>query len=301
MKTEIISLITDTIGGNTVQGVLGRTLHASLQIRTRFNDWIVRRIEEYGFEEDKDFREFFTESTEEGVYSNLSKSQVGRPAKEYILTLDMAKELAMLEKNEIGREVRRYFIACERKWQAAQRDQLVIDTNPLLITTERLPTLPQKALLSLETRQSLESICQALNIISKEAYATTSVEEILAKPGRIDTLDVVPLLAAVLDDIWNWRYPYPYAYGCFGHVGRGMIYLNLDHVLDHLCSALHFNDFFIHMKSGAKWRIEQALMRGALPKIKKGPVVNDVRLNYRVDMQELLDAIQRIRERPTWA
>ncbi|MER2527440.1 MAG: Rha family transcriptional regulator [Candidatus Competibacter denitrificans] len=184
------------------------------------------------------------------------------------------------------------FAALER----AQRDQNLLGEGTL-ITTERLPKLPKEAPLSLETRQSLESICQTLKIIAADEHTTAPLEELMAKPGWVDSLEVVPLLAAVLDDIWNWRYPYPYAYGRFGYVGRGVIYLNLDHVFDHLRNALHFKDSFAYMKSGAKWRIEQALMQGALPKIKKGPVVNDVRLNYRVDIEELLDTMTRIRER----
>ncbi|GGJ05036.1 hypothetical protein GCM10011320_09940 [Neoroseomonas lacus] len=52
--------------------------------------------------------------------SNLKeKGKRGRPAKEWFLTLDMAKELAMVEKNEKGREARRYFIGCERRLKAA--------------------------------------------------------------------------------------------------------------------------------------------------------------------------------------
>ncbi|MFD2837902.1 antA/AntB antirepressor family protein [Azotobacter vinelandii] len=59
-------------------------------MQTRFNDWIGRRIEQYGFIEGEDF------------YSVLSKSAGGRPSQDYHLTLDMAKELAMVENNEKG-------------------------------------------------------------------------------------------------------------------------------------------------------------------------------------------------------
>jgi len=86
-----------------------RLLHQKLQVTTRFNDWIRNRIKEFGFEESKDF------------YSNFSKSLFGRKPKDYHLTMDMAKELAMIERNEVGRKVRRYFIAVEKEAREALR------------------------------------------------------------------------------------------------------------------------------------------------------------------------------------
>lgn len=79
-------------------------LHKKLHAKTRFNDWIGYRIREYGFVEKQDY---FTEKS--------VKSVAGRKATNYLLTLDMAKELAMLERNEIGRNVRRYFIQKEKE------------------------------------------------------------------------------------------------------------------------------------------------------------------------------------------
>jgi len=86
-----------------------RLLHQQLQVSTKFNDWIQRRINEFGFEENKDF------------YSKMSKSLFGRKPIDYHLTMDMAKELSMLERNEVGRRVRRYFIAVEKEMREALR------------------------------------------------------------------------------------------------------------------------------------------------------------------------------------
>lgn len=79
-----------------------RLLHSNLKAKTKFYDWITYRIREYGFERDKDF--FVTE---------ISVAKTKRM--DYYLTLDMAKELAMLERNEIGRQIRRYFIQKEKE------------------------------------------------------------------------------------------------------------------------------------------------------------------------------------------
>ena len=74
---------------------------------TRFNDWISARISLYGFQENQDFVTF------------TGNAVKGRPATEYHITLDMAKELAMVERNEKGKQARQYFIECERRLKVA--------------------------------------------------------------------------------------------------------------------------------------------------------------------------------------
>ena len=94
------------MNSNTVDTVSARELHTFLEVQTRFNDWIAARINEYEFIENQDFVSF----TENSV-----KPKGGRPSQEYYITLDMAKELAMIERNDKGRQARRYFIECEKK------------------------------------------------------------------------------------------------------------------------------------------------------------------------------------------
>jgi phage anti-repressor protein len=78
-----------------------RQLHAWLKSRAHFNDWIRERIAQYGFEEGTDF------------HSNRCKTG-GRPRTDYLLTIDMAKELSMVERTERGQATRRYFIEMEK-------------------------------------------------------------------------------------------------------------------------------------------------------------------------------------------
>lgn len=85
--------------------VSARELHEKLESKQDFSNWIKGRIEKFGFQENKDFTII------------LSKSTGGRPTIEYALTLDMAKELGMLEGNDIGKQIRRYFIEVEKKSQ----------------------------------------------------------------------------------------------------------------------------------------------------------------------------------------
>lgn len=101
--TQLIPVFNGALGDRQQQLCDAQDLHTFLNVQTRFNDWVARRIEQYGFIEGEDF------------YSFLSKSEGGRPSTQYHLTLDTAKELAMVENNEQGRQVRRYFIAMERE------------------------------------------------------------------------------------------------------------------------------------------------------------------------------------------
>ena len=83
-----------------------RRVHAWLGVGKRFASWIAERIEQFGFEEGTDYVEGFPETGNNPLG--------GRPTREYALTLDMAKELCMVERNERGRLARKYFIECER-------------------------------------------------------------------------------------------------------------------------------------------------------------------------------------------
>ena len=102
---ELISLTQSAINGELQQTVNARELHAFLEVQTRFNDWIAARINEYEFIENQDFVSFL---------KTTKKPNGGRPAIDYHITLDMAKELAMVERNEKGKQARQYFIACEK-------------------------------------------------------------------------------------------------------------------------------------------------------------------------------------------
>ena len=110
MENALIPLLTVKVEDETVPMCNARDLHSALRVETRFNDWFSRRIEDYGFAEGFDFQTI--------DYSNLSNQKKGRGGDrrsiDYHLTLDMAKELAMIENNEIGRAVRRYFICAEQ-------------------------------------------------------------------------------------------------------------------------------------------------------------------------------------------
>lgn len=98
MTSELIKITEN----NGVQTVSGRELHKALGIETDYPHWFPRMCE-YGFVDGEDFQTFLSESTG------------GRPATDHIIKLDMAKEICMIQRTPIGRQIRQYFIEAEKK------------------------------------------------------------------------------------------------------------------------------------------------------------------------------------------
>ena len=88
--------------------VLARELHDFLEVKTAFKDWFPRMCE-YGFSEGIDFSSF------------LSESSGGRPAQDAQLTIEMAKEICMLQRNQRGKQARQYFIQLEKDWNSPEK------------------------------------------------------------------------------------------------------------------------------------------------------------------------------------
>ena len=97
------------IGIVDVNVVDARQLHASLGSEREFSTWIKTKIERFGFVRGRDYEVF------DKFVKNLKRNLGGRPGKDYILTLGVAKELSMVENNLMGRKIRNYFIDCERQ------------------------------------------------------------------------------------------------------------------------------------------------------------------------------------------
>lgn len=110
-EQQLVRVFSGVIGGLPAQVCDGRELHVFLQNGKQFSDWIKQRISQYGFEENQDFEclSLKSETQRKDGQRGVAKST------DYHLTLDMAKELSMVENNEQGRMARRYFIGMERQ------------------------------------------------------------------------------------------------------------------------------------------------------------------------------------------
>jgi len=118
---ELIKITTNEVGEPTV---LGRELHEFLGVKTLYKDWFPRMVE-YGFTEGKDFSSFLSESTG------------GRPSTGHLLTIDMAKEICMIQRTEVGKQARQYFIQVEKDYNSPEK----IMARALRIAEKELSTL----------------------------------------------------------------------------------------------------------------------------------------------------------------
>ncbi|WP_323972267.1 antA/AntB antirepressor family protein [Aeromonas hydrophila] len=111
LLTDILPINEFLMAGKFIKTVNARELHTFLGVGRGFSTWVQDRIAEYGFIEGMDY------TIVEALRSPNSGSTKARPqrVKEYLLALDMAKELSMVERNTEGRRARRYFIDCERR------------------------------------------------------------------------------------------------------------------------------------------------------------------------------------------
>lgn len=101
-------LINVTLNDNQEPVVSGRQLHEALGVNSRYTTWF-DRMKEYGFTEGQDF------------LPNLGKSTGGRQATDHIIKLDMAKEIAMIQRTERGKQVRQYFIQVEKDFNSPEK------------------------------------------------------------------------------------------------------------------------------------------------------------------------------------
>jgi anti-repressor protein len=116
---------------NDVPTVSGRELHAALEIETRYNDWFPRMCE-YGFIENEDFNLLIFEKVQiEG------KREVTRSHIDHVLTIPMAKEISMLQRNEKGRTIRKYLIAVEDAWNTPE----MVMSRALRLADEQIKAL----------------------------------------------------------------------------------------------------------------------------------------------------------------
>lgn len=91
--------------------VSGRELHKALNVATQYRDWFPRMCE-YGFREGKDYRSFL---------SDRSDGLPGKPRNDHAISIPMAKELCMLQRSEMGKTFRQYFISIEEAWNSPEK------------------------------------------------------------------------------------------------------------------------------------------------------------------------------------
>jgi anti-repressor protein len=151
MMNELIKVIINERQQPTVSG---RELHQFLGVETQYKDWFPR-MAEYGFTEGTDF------------CSNLSESTGGRPATDHALTLDMAKELCMIQRTERGKQARQYFIQVEKDFNSPEK----IMARALLIADEQIKSLNSQLAIAAPKADFYDAVTASDDWISMDKVA----------------------------------------------------------------------------------------------------------------------------------
>ncbi len=150
--------------------VSGRDLHNALGVDTRYDMWFARMIE-YGFTDNKDF------------CTNLCKSTGGRPSVDHAITIQMAKELCMLQRTAKGKQFREYFIRCEEAWNSPDK----IMERALQIAHRRALDAERRVHQLAETNETLEiALNESIryytvaryNIVFKKGWSLTQCQNV---------------------------------------------------------------------------------------------------------------------------
>lgn len=125
--------------------VNARELHEFLEVKTKFSDWIKERIEKYDFQENTDYIHVSEKKETSTGYTIL---------KEYIFKLEPAKEIAMVENSEKGKQIRKYFIVIEEKIKSLMKPDSIEDL--IIMQATAMKQMKQQVALLKETTQTIK-------------------------------------------------------------------------------------------------------------------------------------------------
>lgn len=146
---EIIKITKDEQGNSVVSG---RDLHDFLEVNTPYTQWFERMVG-YGFTENVDFI---------GLSQKSEKPIGGRPQQDHALTLDMAKEISMIQRTEKGKQARQYFIEVEKAFKEQYRlpqtpeEKLALTMEVTTRINKRLGKVEEK-IIEIENKQEINS------------------------------------------------------------------------------------------------------------------------------------------------
>ena len=149
------------LNGKAQLGVNARDLHKMLESKQDFSTWIKRRITQCKFEENFDYIK---------LHQKVELSKTGQTSIEYIVSVDMTKHLGMMERNEKGHEIRKYYI--EQEELARQlKDGLQVRIGKLSAQVELITQCLSEAgrFLSVEGKQTKPAMLKELDELIKEA------------------------------------------------------------------------------------------------------------------------------------
>lgn len=164
IENELVPVYETSTGEKVVNG---RELWKVLKVKSRFNGWIKERLSDVETLENIDFITF------------TENSAKGRPTIEYIIKLDIAKEMAMLERNEIGKQVRRYFIKIEKKYKLQNQSQSLIEyDNKIQHVEQRIEKLEDTMTIDYGQQNDLRMLGNSVVVNALGGYETNAYKAI---------------------------------------------------------------------------------------------------------------------------
>lgn len=168
IEGEIVPIYEDKKGEKLINA---RELHEALQNKRQFANWIKQRIEHYKFAENQDFFTF------NKFVKHDQKDNLGTKIIEYYLTIDMSKELCMVENNEIGRRIRKYFIEAEKRYRSiVETPQNIFDVMRLALDQieENEKRLKSVENISYKNTKEIQNIKRKIDVIIQKDYCLAS-------------------------------------------------------------------------------------------------------------------------------
>jgi len=181
---QLIKIDKQIIGTDEVNSVNARDLYKQLEIKQEFANWIKTQINTLGLEENIDFFSFD---------KNVKREIGSTVKKEYIITIDTAKHIAMASRTPKGKEIRNYFISVEKKLKLILENQRVSflqevfenQEDDIIRLIDNKPLISHR-IISLHTftpeRQILRLIKRTKNILEKYNPIKIKVETVMDYP-----------------------------------------------------------------------------------------------------------------------
>lgn len=178
---DLLPIVSTDIGGEAINAVDARELHAFLGVKSRFRDWINNRISDFGFAENVDFSSFA---------KNLAN---GGRSKEYLISINMAKELCMVERTAKGKQARLYFIECERIAKASQQAAALT-----------LPNFMDPAEAAIAWAEQFRKTQALENQIKADAPKVEFANDIIAGDDEYLVRQVAKMIGYPATKLWNY-------------------------------------------------------------------------------------------------
>ena len=197
LKQEIIAVNLTEINGADINSVNSREIYEYLEVKTAYSNWIKRAIEKYDFTESEDYV--------------VSKNGIGTNTPiDYIVTLDMAKELCMVSNTQKGKETRKYFIEIEKQANKPLTIEQLLEQNVKVIgrLKDEVLVLQHKAEINKPKVSYAEAVVGSINPISIREWINTLKSDEGLKVGERKVIQFLIEKKFIYRDKKNKLQPY---------------------------------------------------------------------------------------------